>query len=542
MLPLLSDKVEMHKLLVYCWQRSWNVRSNVLEQLRVHWYLMGFLRHLHDFSGAYRVTCPLFIALSLAAIALACAFDIAFSWAVILAAAVVLVLAAVVWFVVLWGMNSIRLLVDHPYDYSFRGSAVRLYDFQVPGRGSVKVLEIDHENAEKVKEGAYVEVGQALAPAMLKMRWGLWVFHGLVRGVMRAEDIDRLLEMLPEIYVDELKDLVSGVRKAVPSKCFLHHWTVRDWFIIQIIPDLEMLVSHINPCQSFLKRLMTDGNERRVRVHRPALGCTALLTQQGFYRNMDWPSLGLMGQFTLLVRRRYLDTGAASVEIGVPGLLGTVTGLIAWNPEHAPENRGMVAMNVCCPQADAKWMEDSKQYLPASYANRVVMGKLVGDSCERSDIDDLSSILAGRQPLAPYHLTFAKFVDGAFSGVMVHCVQDGNLGHAYRRYPHANGDFLLTCNGNFTEACEQEPQPSSFTVHAHDLMHTNDRTAKIRALIATGERDGRNILSQAPINNHETCYMVALEQNVIELRVDNAFGASAEPIDITNALLHTSEQ
>jgi hypothetical protein len=332
------------------------------------------------------------------------------------------------------------------------------------------------------------------------------------------------------------------VQKAVPSKCFLHHWTVRDWFIIQIIPDLEMLVSSINPCQSFLKRLLENGNERRVRVQRPALGCTALLTQQGFYRNMDWPSLGLMGQFTLLVRRRYLDTGAVSVEIGVPGLLGTVTGLIAWNPVDSPENRGMVAMNVCCPHAEATWMEQDKQYLPASFVNRVVMAKLVAHSCERSDIDDLSSILAGRQPLAPYHLTFAKFVDGAFSGVMVHCVQDGDLGHAYRRYPHANGDFLLTCNGNLTEACEKEPQPSSFTVHAHDLMHTNDRTAKIRELIAAGERDGRNILNQAPVNNHETCYMVALEQNVVELRVDNAFGASAEPIDITNALSYRSEQ
>src|SRR5690606_5381344 len=142
-------------------------------------------------------------------------------------------------------------------------------------------------------------------------------------------------------------------------------------------------------------------------------------------------------------------------------------------------------------------------------------------------------ILAGRQPLAPYHLTFAKFVDGAFSGVMVHCLQASNLGHAYRRYPQSSNDFLLTCNGNLPEACEHEPQPSSFTVHAHDLMHSNDRTAKIRELIAAGERDGRNILTQTPVNNHETCYMVALEQDGIELRVDNAFGASAEPIDIT---------
>jgi hypothetical protein len=202
----------------------------------------------------------------------------------------------------------------------------------------------------------------------------------------KASEMPQLLASIrakvPEKYLLEMKGLVEGFNNWAKENKISTQLTEDDILLVNLIPDKF----HFTP----KKDEVISANDLGALSRMQNVACTVVIDRDkeegiSMGRNMDWPSLGVMGTNSILIKRLYGDYSTA--EIGLPGIVGTVTGM---------NSHGLsLAMNVC----DGS----SEEGIPAVFHNRLCL--------ECKSIEEVSKVVEKNPPMGSYHLTVADQKD-----------------------------------------------------------------------------------------------------------------------------------
>jgi hypothetical protein len=313
--------------------------------------------------------------------------------------------------------------------------------------------------------------------------------------------LDVLRRSIPVRYLSEIEGLVKGYNLWAQEQ---HGWqapkkiTVDDALLFHLMPD-----SMHFQAGAFERKLPP------AEKLQSAVACSAIIErdpQKGFVfaRNMDWPSFGLSGAYSLVIHRKHTHGQHDTVEVGVPGFVGTLTGM---------NNQGLsVAMNVC------SGTTREIRGMPASFYNRACL-----EQCRT--VDEVKAFARYSSPLGAYHLTVAD----QEKAQSIHFYQGPEEGHLIRRWQE--GQPLVTLN------CRYNPNPSCA------MHHSRERQALLDDFFQ--HRSGRSLeetLSLPFVNNWITTHRVVMEPQTGRFRVafDNAFAGKAPLHDVSTQRLFQS--
>lgn len=343
--------------------------------------------------------------------------------------------------------------------------------------GEIPILALDADNPRVCGAAQGYLCGEAISN--LAKRFGL-VLHTIARQP-RASNLTSFLntmkENIPKRYMDEMEGLLEGYERWAQENCDKKpkHMTFDDIFLFHFMPDSI----HFQP-KNF------------------KMACAAIVSknQEGelvFARNMDWPSLGIAGSYSLIINRRYTNEDYLNtVEVCTPGFVGTLTGM---------NEMGLaIGMNVC--EGNTK----EAKGIPACIYNRMCL-----DTCKNTD--DVRAFIEEFSPFGPYHLTVA---DTAKKALSIHFAQAEDGSDVIREYSEKP---LATLN------CRYGPAPSC------DLHHSKERQEVIDQFFEENVQEIERVLELLPVNNVMTTHRVVMipERDYFGLALDNAF-AGKEPL------------
>lgn len=363
--------------------------------------------------------------------------------------------------------------------------------------GDIPILSLDSDDPFKAGKAHGYLCGDAIS--RLSKRFGL-VLHTLA-GRPRASRLPNTLALIrnviPQEYLREIEGLVEGYNEWAKEQSwwqFPNSLTVDDALLFHLMPDSL----HFDP--SVLEEGVKEGTFNEL-----AFGCSAVVDhdpQKGFIfaRNMDWPSFGLSGAYTLIINRKHANELLSTVEVGVPGLIGTLTGM---------NSQGLaIAMNVC--SGNTKNIRG----LPAVLYNRACLEKC-------ATVEDIEEFIENESPLGSYHLT-AVDKEGAEA---IHFYQSPEGTHVKR--PFEENHPLYTLN------CRYSPEPNC------PMHYSDERAQEIDKFFQNREnRPLEDVLSLPYINNWITTHRVVMEPLTGTIRVgfDNAY-AGRTPLHTVPALV-----
>lgn len=351
--------------------------------------------------------------------------------------------------------------------------------------GDVPVLSIDSDDPFKAGKAQGYLCGDAIN--RLSKRFDL-VLHTLSKKP-RAHQIPNTLaairKAIPPEYLREIEGLVEGYNQWIKEQYgwqFPKKLTVDDALLFHLIPD-----SLHFQAEKFEPRSVAAKPNNKI-----AFACSAIVNrdpQKGFIfaRNMDWPSFGLAGAYTLVINRKHTNGLCSTAEVGVPGFVGTLTGM---------NDQGLaVAMNVCSGNTQ------QIRGMPASIYNRACLEK-----CRT--VQEAEEFTRNHSPLGAYHMT----VVDQKQAESIHFYQSDENTHLIRRWEETRPLTTLNCRYN--------PQPSChmhYSIERQKLINTFFQNKKNRPL--------EDVLSLPYVNNWITTHRVVMEPQTGTFKVafDNAF-------------------
>jgi hypothetical protein len=315
---------------------------------------------------------------------------------------------------------------------------------------------------------------------MLLTRWMaiLWPF---VPNESKAEALCAHWEsMLSDDIKNELHGIVSGFNLRMREKNRHTRITFNQLLLLHLVPDIE----HTSAASL-------------ARNFAPTVGCTVVLRREHdgvkMARLMDWVSLNAAGSGSLLIERE-LEDGTITQEVGIPGLVGVVTG---------KSSRGLaVAMNVALGET-----KDPKG-LPAIFINRIILN-------ESADVEDAIAKAEKLSAIGPYHLSLA---DDKKNGATVHFHQGDEKGKSFVR--RLGDEPLIVTNSNITAQGETRP-----------YFNSTERRRNLERFIAENSNAPLEDALKVPlVNNQETVHYVVMEPSKQEIRCAfaEAYAADAE--------------
>lgn len=360
-------------------------------------------------------------------------------------------------------------------------------------QGDIPILSLDADNPFQAGKAQGYLCGEAISRLTKRFDWAL---HTLLKQP-RANALPLILaairKQIPERYLQEIEGLVEGYKKWAdeqPWWRFPNQLTIEDALLLHLMPDSL----HFQP-QAWENWLSTQ--QHAASIHPiPLVACTALVDQDDqngmvLARNMDWPSFGLAGTYSLLVHRKYNQTHRNTIEIGVPGLVGTLTGM---------NDRGLaLAMNVCAGHTMRI------HGMPALFYNRSCL-----EQC--NNVQEVQDQVQKQSPLGAYHLTATDRDTGA----SIHFYQGAEGNHTVRHWQ--NGNPLSTLNFRYSPApstpthyCGQRQQ------YINDFFQNRNR------------RPLEDALALPFVNNWLTTHRALLipKTKTIKVAFDNAFAGRA---------------
>lgn len=367
-------------------------------------------------------------------------------------------------------------------------------------QGDVPILELQADDPFKAGESH----GFLLAPYINQIHSRLLFLFKLIKAPQASKLSNVLKEIrktIPEDYIKEIEGVVEGYNKWGQSKFFkATKITVEDVLLLHLIPDQL----HFTPLLHE-KNLQKRASKQTQLQPLPTLGCTVVIDRDAeeglvFARNMDWPSFGLFGRFSLITNRKYIEKNRLSTaEIGIPGFVGTLTGM---------NKAGLsLSMNVC------SGITDEIKSMPAIFYNRMILEK-----CK--SIDEVKQEIKEKAPLGPYHLTLSD----ANKAMAVHFFQGENRKHVIRKWKKEEPLVVTNCNypeknqyhGNMHYSLERHALIQRFFDGAQQQI-SKDQLKKGRLV--------EKILSFPYINNLETTHTVIMkpQNKKIKVAFDNSF-------------------
>jgi len=290
---------------------------------------------------------------------------------------------------------------------------------------------------------------------------------------------------MPHEYLREMEGLVEGYRQWAQKHFFATRldMSVDDVILANLLPEM----CHFLPKEA--------ENAAAPPTKRRRVACSAVIEKDPvrgfvFARNMDWPSLRMAGSHSLVVRRKHSNGLLDTIEVGLPGIIGTITGM---------NSKGLsLAMNVCSGETT------EVQGLPSTLYNRLCL-----ERCE--SVEALKRFSQVNDPLGPYHLSAAD----RHEACSLHFFQSPLKTHVTRQC--AENKPLVTLN------CRYAPRPSA------PMNESRERQKVINQFFHN--RRGRpleDVLSLRPVDCEMTIHRIVMEPKSCTMRVafDNAYAGS----------------
>lgn len=356
-------------------------------------------------------------------------------------------------------------------------------------QGDVPILSLDADNPYLAGKAHGYLLGDALNRVMKQVHFALHTIARQPRAQQLTDAIEQVKETIPEEYLTEMQGIVEGFKQWSKEHPFSlpKQITLDDLILLHLMPDSM----HFNP-----GRLASRGKP----FPYENVACSAVIDKDEngnlvFARNMDWPSFGLAGTYSLVINRKHKKPKHSTAEIGVPGFVGTLTGM---------NDRGLsLSMNVCMSGSTHEM-----RGMPAAFYNRQCL-----ETC--SSVKDVRSFVKGNDPLGPYHLTAADSHDAkAF-----HFYQSDSKRHVIRDWEE--GTPFIVLNGTYATPCETG---CHYDERQRELNAWFNKTAAEKR---PKSKTIRHSLALPHVNNWLTTHSVIMnpESRTMEVSFNNAFAA-----------------
>lgn len=382
-------------------------------------------------------------------------------------------------------------------------------------QGDVPILELQSDDPYEAGVAHGYLMGAPLDDLLQRLAM-IKRFARMPHAGQTPETLKAIREMLEPDHVREMEGMVDGFNQwAQENKWFKHTVTVEDLILFHLMPDSI----HFSPkeMEAELGGVQDDEAESPGLLDHVlnVLGCTVVIDQDQeegmvFGRNMDWPSFGVFGTYTLIINRKYSDQKYSTAEIGVPGFVGTLTGM---------NKHGLsLAMNVC--PGNTK----SIRGVPAAFFNRSRL-----ESCQ--SVKEVEENNEKEAPLGSYHLSAADAQGVAKS---FHFYQGSDEEeHVVREWKV--GKPLITTNCQYT-LDERTVAPMHCSTEREKVIKRLFNEAEAEVLDDNLER-GKLVeasLSLPFVNNDITAHTVVMYPASKKMKVafDNIFSGSVKRHDV----------
>jgi len=366
-------------------------------------------------------------------------------------------------------------MTNHLFTPGFYGDGKLYY------QGDIPILSLLTDDPYKAGEAHGYLCGEAIETISKRVSLIVHTLMGQPRANEIPQAIAQVKKTLPEDYINELRGLVDGYAKwQEDNERSSSKMTLEDALLLHLMPDAR----HFHPSKeeggAYASQLSFD------------CACTAIINKEGdelvVARNMDWPSFGLMGAYSLVIhRQRTSDSGVnSSINVGIPGLIGTLTGV---------NDKGLfVGMNVC--------LGETLQVrgMPAVFYNRHCLEHCDDVQAVENRVQEPSTA-----PLGPYHLV----VLNENKGSSLHFYQGEGESHVIRHWEEGKGP-LITLNFRYNP----NPVDDSHNSALRQQMIEEEGSDKIE-----------NDLALKVVNNNLTMQKIVFrsEAGTLGVAFDNAF-------------------
>lgn len=376
----------------------------------------------------------------------------------------------------------------HVFEPGERENAVLKYE------GDMPVLTVKNTD-NPVATGR--DIGYLLGVPLQKFlaKWDSFLWVVIPSPEKLQELCAQLKKSIPKNYLKEMDGIVRGFNDKMSEIRSTERLNLDKLLVFHLVPDLL----HSKPAK--LEALLA-GKETPNEDLMPQFefGCTTILDHDKdegvvFGRNMDWPSLGVTGTYTFLIRREV--KGKSILEIGTPGLVGTST---------AMNSNGLaLAMNVC------EGETQNPTGIPACILNRMAI-----EEC--NTIKELDKFMEDHKesPIGPYHLTSAD----PENAQAFHFYQGRNNAHVKRKLTLE--EPVVTTNCRYSDKGQKYSH-----YFASKERHANIQ--KCHEMEKQLEREWvKHALSLPIVNNVETVHHVIMrpKSGKMGIKTNNAFAAS----------------
>jgi len=348
--------------------------------------------------------------------------------------------------------------------------------------GDLPILQLDGDHPFLAGKAQGYLLGEAIRS--ITQRFTLSPHIG-PRADQIPEVLAKIREKIPADSIAELKGVVEGYNKWVSEQ----RWPRPKKMTVD-----EIVLFHLTPDAAHLKM----GGGPFLRQQAVRMGCTSLVGREKtdivFVRTMDWPSLNVLGKYSLIKCTK------GRVEVSIPGMVGTLTGM---------RDGFCLAMNVC-PSSEA--VVDMSG-MPTLFYNRLCL-----ESCR--NLEDFALFREQHRPLAPYHLTVADS-NGAESV------------HFYQGTPHVIRQLGADCPLATFNSRLDKPRI--------DQHYTRLRQRTFDAFCRNGQKTMEAAVALPCINNYETIHAVVMKPGarVMKVAFDNGFSGDAPLKELNQRLFHS---
>lgn len=411
------------------------------------------------------------------------------------------------------------LAIIAPFHHDMQTHVFKLATFGVGKlyyQGNIPVLELQSDDPYEAGKAHGYLMGEPLDHLLNQLEW-VRKLAQMPQANQVPETVEAIQNVLPEEYMKELEGIVDGFNQwSKENKWFkAKELTIADLILFHLMPDSLHFSPQIIEAQLEGKKIPAF----RTREDLTALGCTVVIDQDEqegltFGRNMDWPSFGLFGTYSLIINRKYQDEKLSTVELGFPGFVGTLTGM---------NKAGLsLAMNVCSGNTD------HVQGIPAAFFNRMCL-----ERCQ--DIQEVEELMEQDVPLGSYHLSVADPV----SAKSFHFYQGSAHDHVIREWQV--GETLITTNcqylsqsheGNHMHCSRERKQLIQELFNQAQDSIAEDQFSHAKLVEAS--------LALPYVNNSITTHKIVMypQSKKVQLAVDNAFAGQAKlhTLDTTTLL------
>jgi hypothetical protein len=383
-------------------------------------------------------------------------------------------------------------------------------------QGNIPILELDYEDPRKAGIAHGFLMGKYLNRILNALHAAKTFLPNGVDPQKFPNALKEIWQTLPKEYLEEMRGVVEGYNRwALQGKLFkAQAITLEELLLIHLMPDsvhcsLQRMENGIQPDQPKPETA-------------PAMACTAVIdkdAQEGivFGRNMDWPSFGRFGSDSLIINRKHKNGKLSTVEVGLPGFIGTLTGMNVTGTS--------LAMNVAIGHTS------KIKGMPAAFFNRYCL-----ESC--SSVAEVYNKIQERPPLGAYHLSAADQT-GASS---FHLYQSNQEKHTIREWkPQAP---LFTTNCNYSSEKDQDLHMHWSAERAEIL---NKLFSEAAAHLSPQELERgklvRASLALPYVNNMMTTHKVVMcpLTKRVQVAFDNSFAGNAalQELDTSELLRYT---